>query len=385
MARCHALSTSRVKMCSTTAVPPTVSGERIPKSGNSSATITGESPNQSSTYITLPFGSRNRSRCLAPKARWYNSDAATASWTTMCGVIVCIQAGTALTSVICRPPRPPRPGRLRRCPRQPPVVDQPAVVAVHETGTGAEVVREAELDAGELFEPVEFVERELDRERTESVLELAAATGTDYRHDHAACLLGAHPGDRDLRWACASLGGHRVDGVGDLKPAFGQLALPVCTGRRDARVLGAVAIGAVPSGEKASPERPPCCHRQLERLRHRQQLTLDSPVDEAVRDLQPGEARPAAQIGERDRLRDDPRRGVRDPDIEHLAGPDDVVERAHELLDRRVRIPDVDPVHVDVVGAEPLEARVERLDHALAVRSPAVRVARVHVQRVLRR
>src|SRR5829696_6480015 len=134
MARCHTLSTSRVKMCSTTAVPPTVSGERIPKSGNSSATITGESPNQSSTYITLPFGSGNRSRSLAPNARWYHPDAAIASWTTMCGVIVCIPAGIALTSVI----------------------DQRAVVAVHETGPSAEVVREAELDAGELFEPVEF-------------------------------------------------------------------------------------------------------------------------------------------------------------------------------------------------------------------------------------
>src|SRR5829696_3901626 len=50
-----------------------------------------------------------------------------------------------------------------------------------------------------------------------------------------------------------------------------------------------------------------------------------------------------------------------------------------------VRVPDVDPVHVDVVGAMSPEAGVQCLHHALAMCPAGVRVARAHVQGVLGR
>ena len=50
------------------------------------------------------------------------------------------------------------------------------------------------------------------------------------------------------------------------------------------------------------------------------------------------------------RLRHLPGRRVRDADVAHLAGAHQIVERPHRLLDRRVPIPAVHPVEVDVVG-----------------------------------
>src|SRR5215204_4285446 len=84
-------------MFKTVEVPPTLCGERIPISGNSSATITAESPNQSSTLISLPPGTGMRLRSSAPKASAYHSAARAAFRTTMCGVMVCIPSGTAFT------------------------------------------------------------------------------------------------------------------------------------------------------------------------------------------------------------------------------------------------------------------------------------------------
>ena len=51
---------------------------------------------------------------------------------------------------------------------------------------------------------------------------------------------------------------------------------------------------------------------------------------------------------------------VGEPDEADLAVADQVVERAHGLLERRVPVGPVDHVHVDVVGAEALEALVDR-------------------------
>jgi hypothetical protein len=62
--------------------------------------------------------------------------------------------------------------------------------------------------------------------------------------------------------------------------------------------------------------------------------------------------------------------------VARLAGSDDVVERLHRLLERRVRVEAVDLVEVDVVEAEPLERRVDCRQNVLARESPAVRARR---------
>jgi hypothetical protein len=48
---------------------------------------------------------------------------------------------------------------------------------------------------------------------------------------------------------------------------------------------------------------------------------------------------------------------IGDPDVEHLACTDRVVESANDLLDGREGVPDMKPVQVDVVGAEARERR----------------------------
>src|SRR5215207_6505052 len=71
----------------------------MPISGNSSAIITAESPNQSSIDMILPLGRLTRVRSSAPNARVYHSAARSASWTTMCGVIAWNPAGIAWTAL----------------------------------------------------------------------------------------------------------------------------------------------------------------------------------------------------------------------------------------------------------------------------------------------
>ena len=72
-------------------------------------------------------------------------------------------------------------------------------------------------------------------------------------------------------------------------------------------------------------------------------------------------------LGDRLRPRDPPGREVRQPRMEDLAAGDEVVEPAQDLLDRRHAVLEVHPVEVDPVGLEPLQAALDRPDHALAV------------------
>ena len=74
----------------------------------------------------------------------------------------------------------------------------------------------------------------------------------------------------------------------------------------------------------------------------------------------------------------------RDPDVERLALPHRAVERAHRLLERRVRVEPVRVEDVDVLEAEPLEALVEAREQVLA-RAPLAVRAGPHVVARLRR
>ena len=77
-------------------MPPKLSDERTPISGNSSATTTVESPKRSLTLMSLPPGTGLRLYSLAPKAFVYHSAVRAAPLTTMCGVTVCVPSGTGL-------------------------------------------------------------------------------------------------------------------------------------------------------------------------------------------------------------------------------------------------------------------------------------------------
>lgn len=69
--------------------------------------------------------------------------------------------------------------------------------------------------------------------------------------------------------------------------------------------------------------------------------------------------RSAAHTGIRVRLRDDPRWGVRDAEVEHLALRDERVQAVHDLFDAGHIVPPVEVEDVDVVGAQLLEGCLE--------------------------
>ena len=68
------------------------------------------------------------------------------------------------------------------------------------------------------------------------------------------------------------------------------------------------------------------------------------------------------------------------PDVAGLPRAHDVVQRLHRLLDRRVRVPAVDLVEVDVVGAQPAQRGVDRGQDVLAGQAAVVRAVRHGVE-----
>jgi hypothetical protein len=63
---------------------------------------------------------------------------------------------------------------------------------------------------------------------------------------------------------------------------------------------------------------------------------------------------------------------LRDADVERLAGADEVGERLHRLLERRLVVEAVRLVEVDVVGLQPLQRAVDRLHDVLARQAAVV-------------
>jgi hypothetical protein len=240
------------------------------------------------------------------------------------------------------------------------VVDQVIRLPVRQCHP-TEIVREAELDPADFVQPLELGGGQVDGKRAEVVLELPRRPGPDHRDDHGPLLLGADPGDGDLSRRGAAGGGDLVDRVGYPQVPLGQ---PVAgADARDPGAVGKRPGGPVPPGQQPVAEWRPGGHGQLQRARHRQQVPLDGAFDQAVRHLQPGEPGPAAQVGERHGLRHLPGRSVRYADVKYLPGVDQVIERADDLLHRGELVAAMHPVDVDVVGAQPLEAGMQRLRH----------------------
>ncbi|MDT4849327.1 hypothetical protein FQZ97_834450 [compost metagenome] len=84
-------------------------------------------------------------------------------------------------------------------------------------------------------------------------------------------------------------------------------------------------------------------------------------------------ARIAVALGHRQRLHQVPAREVRRAHITQLARAHEVVERGQRFFDRRARIEAVQLEQVDVVGAQPLQRRIDRLHEVMARRAHVVR------------
>lgn len=242
-------------------------------------------------------------------------------------------------------------------------------------------MRETELDFARSVERGQVLGRELEIPRAEVVFELARVAGAEDGDDGAPLL--TDPGEGNLRGAFAERTGDVADDGGDRELRLGGAALVLVDTTRVARRRG-VAFALVFARQDAAAEGAPGGDGEAEGVGHRQEIALGGALNQAVFDLQRGERRPAAKIGDGVHLGDLPGGGIRDADVEDFAAADEIVERAHRLFDRREQIGGVDPVEIDVRGGEAFQARFERSHHALAMVAGRVRIARALLERVLR-
>ena len=126
--------------------------------------------------------------------------------------------------------------------------------------------------------------------------------------------------------------------------------------------------------EDAARERAVREHAQPEIGAGRQMLRLDHPVERVIIGLahhRPVDAELVAQPAD---LGHAPGAVVGDAEIADLPVPHEIAHRPHGLAERRLVILLVEVVDVDVVGAEPAQARLRRAHHPFARQPAAIRV-----------
>jgi hypothetical protein len=122
-------------------------------------------------------------------------------------------------------------------------------------------------------------------------------------------------------------------------------------------------------GEPAAGERAPGEDAHAVAPAHLKHVRLDPAHEHRIGRLLGGEALVAPPLCAPLRLDDHPGRERRAPEVAHLPAVDEVGERRERLVDVRGGLGPVDLVKVDVVSAEPAQARLALGDH------PAARVA----------
>ena len=140
---------------------------------------------------------------------------------------------------------------------------------------------------------------------------------------------------------------------------------------RPARVsLSGGGVGRVFAGQHAARQRAVGHDAEAVIAAGRKMLDLGHAVHGVVIGLADDRAVDADVVADVADLGDAPGAVIRDAEIAHLALAHQVAHRAHRLLQRRRMVLLVQIIDVDVVGAEPLQAFVGRLQHP-APRQPA--------------
>ena len=217
-------------------------------------------------------------------------------------------------------------------------------------------------------------------ERGQVLLELGNARRADERRGHAR--VAKRPGERHLREGLAP--GSR-DLVQRADP-FERLISQEIRARTSRPGWHASPSGSRPgTGRRAAPGRAARnrCSRSPRRRALRAGLGLDPAVQHRVRRLV-DQDRGAEPAQDRRRLARLLGRVGRDAGVQRLALPHRGVERAHRLLERRLRIETVRVEDVDVVEAHSAKALVEAREQVLPGAPFAVR-PRPHVVAGLRR
>ena len=137
----------------------------------------------------------------------------------------------------------------------------------------------------------------------------------------------------------------------------------------------------VAAGQHAHPQRRPGEDAEAVLAAQRNQLVLDSAVEQVVGRLLGREADVALQFARHHRFHHAPGGVGRAADVAHLAGPDQVVERAQRLVDGDAEVGPVGLVQVDVIRLEPAQRGVAGVQDACSGQPLRVRIAAGHMDR----
>lgn len=137
------------------------------------------------------------------------------------------------------------------------------------------------------------------------------------------------PGHRQLTGRAAFLGAERLNGIQYVECGFRELLLARAAPESLEARAGGWRLGApVAAGQEAAGGRRPGVDRQAIGLRHRNQLALDAPVQQVIRRLLADEAVEPPLPGCPERLDVLPGGHRAGADVAHLAGPDQLIQRA---------------------------------------------------------
>ena len=206
------------------------------------------------------------------------------------------------------------------------------------------------------------------------VLQLRHRARTEDGARHAGAV--HDPAQRDLGRGCTVAGTDLAERIDDREGRFVQVGA-VAAHARGAVVLGSVRAVEL-AREHAAAQGAPRRHAQAELACHRHELALDRALQQRVLDLQRDERHPSLEDRLVLHLGADPRRVVAQAQVANLACTHEHVERVHRLVDRRVRVEEVHPQQVDVVGAKPPQRILDLVHDGLASRAAAVGIAHVH-------
>ena len=198
---------------------------------------------------------------------------------------------------------------------------------------------------------------QLERLGGQRILEMLLLGGADDRRRDTG--LGEQPGQGDLRRRHVAGGGDLHDGVDDVEVR--RLVVEVVgegvgarAGRESPTRSPRPVPGQHPTHQGAPRDAP---HTLVEAERNH--LALLHAVDQVVVVLHGDEPGPAVHVGGVLRLGELPRGHAAGTDVARLAGPYDVVQRLHRLLNGRAGIPAVDLIEVHVLHLEVLERGVD--------------------------
>jgi hypothetical protein len=124
-------------------------------------------------------------------------------------------------------------------------------------------------------------------------------------------------------------------------------------------------------------------HPNLFLLAQREQLALDLTEEKVVAGLHRVQARKAEELAASERAGDLIREEVRAAHVARLAGADHVIQRPQAFVDRRERIGMMELVEIDIVGPEPPQRGVDRVEDVL-LREPLIPRAGAHRAEALR-